>query len=125
MKLKPRQEKDLFINNLLKLMIESILTDLHLYKCAFCGLLLNVEQARLVQCAASSNHHYVSADGKLICVHSLSPRSVQKQELVRFLRDDQRMSWNEIYLKLLAQSQPPQKCLQCNQYYLVTQAALC
>lgn len=38
--LKPRQDKDQFTNNLLKLMIESVLASLHLFKCTLCGLLL-------------------------------------------------------------------------------------
>ena len=34
--LRPRAEKDLFVNNLLKLMIDNTLTDLKCYKCVSC-----------------------------------------------------------------------------------------
>ena len=49
--LRPRADKDLFITNLLKLMIDNILTELHCFKCVSCQLLLTREQAAKINCS--------------------------------------------------------------------------
>ena len=44
---------------------------------------------------------------------------------MRFLRDQKRICWLEIYLKVFASAEPPLLCIECNQYYTLSQSGLC
>ena len=44
---------------------------------------------------------------------------------MRYLRDDKRICWLEIYLKVYASSEPPLKCINCDNHYTLTQSGLC
>ena len=44
---------------------------------------------------------------------------------MRYLRDDKRICWLEIYLKCFASSEPPILCIDCGQYYTLSTAGLC
>mmetsp|Transcript_44535 Transcript_44535/g.59080 ORF Transcript_44535/g.59080 Transcript_44535/m.59080 type:complete len:102 (+) Transcript_44535:1174-1479(+) len=44
---------------------------------------------------------------------------------MRFLRDDKRICWMEIYLKVFAASESPLLCADCGNYYTLSQAGLC
>ena len=50
---------------------------------------------------------------------------VEKAALIVFLRDTHRICWLEIYLKLLASSSEPFMCVECNNYFTITQAGNC
>ena len=50
---------------------------------------------------------------------------VDKVALMRFLRDEKRICWLEIYLKVFASSAPPLQCSECYQYYTLTTSGLC
>ena len=44
---------------------------------------------------------------------------------MRFLRDQKRICWLEIYLKVFASSEPPLLCQLCGQYYTLSQSGMC
>ena len=44
---------------------------------------------------------------------------------MRYLRDDKRICWLEIYLKCFASSEPAILCIDCGQYYTLSTAGLC
>jgi hypothetical protein len=50
---------------------------------------------------------------------------VDKIELLKFLRDTQRICWLEIYLKLFASTLDPFLCTECDTYFTLSQAATC
>ena len=44
---------------------------------------------------------------------------------MRFMRDDKRICWLEIFLKVLAATATPLLCADCGQYFTVSTAGLC
>ena len=44
---------------------------------------------------------------------------------MRFLRDEKRICWLEIYLKVYASAEPPLYCIDCGQYYTLSQSGMC
>ena len=63
--------------------------------------------------------------GKWFTEHVLQENQVDKVKLLKFLRDEQRICWLEIYLKIFSASYPPIKCRNCKEYYTMSQAGLC
>ena len=50
---------------------------------------------------------------------------MDKVALMRFLRDEKRICWLEIYLKVFASSEPPLLCVLCGQFYTLSMSGLC
>ena len=50
---------------------------------------------------------------------------MDKVSLMKFLRDEKRICWLEIYLKVLASSARPLLCKHCKEYYTVSQSGMC
>ena len=44
---------------------------------------------------------------------------------MRYLRDEKRICWLEIYLKVLSSSEPPLLCADCGLYYTLSQSGMC
>jgi len=77
---------------------------------------------RLIKPNASTTA-YVNANGELFEPHALT--AVDKSQLIGFLRDQHRICWSEIYLKLIAATSDPLYCEECNTYFTIAQAASC
>ena len=50
---------------------------------------------------------------------------VDKVKLLKFLRDEKRICWLEIYLKIFTASETPIRCLECDEYFTMSQAGMC
>ena len=67
---------------------------------------------------------YIDYRGKWFTEHELQENPVDKVKLLKFLRDEQRICWLEIYLKIFAASHPPLKCKISKEYYTMSQAGM-
>ena len=120
-----KERSDKFISNVFRHKIDILLSKVHFYQCKVCLRILTEEQAALVSCtgfrgsAANEDvlppsNSYYNAHGEWFTEHVLQENEVDKVALMRFLRDDKRICWLEIYLKVFASSEPPLKCMDCN-----------
>jgi len=131
-KLKDRSDK--FISNTFRHRIDVMLSNIQFFQCKVCMRLLTQEQAELISCTgyrgndesqASMSQSYYSANGAWLTKHALQSNHVDKVALMRFLRDQKRICWLEIYLKVFSSSEPPLLCQLCGEYYTLSMSGLC
>lgn len=135
-----KERSDKFISNVFRHRIDLLLAKTTFYQCKVCLRILTREQARLVSCTGYRGHahgesnescappesdSYITANGEWFTRHALQANQVDKVALMRFLRDDKRICWLEIYLKVFASSQPPLQCADCYQFYTLSTSGLC
>ena len=68
---------------------------------------------------------YYTPNGAWFTKHVFQVSPIDKVAFMRFLRDEKRICWLEIYLKVFASSEPPLLCGDCGQYYTLTQSGMC
>ena len=63
--------------------------------------------------ALPESESFLNANGAWFTKHVLPENEIDKVALMRFLRDEKRICWMEIYLKVFAASEPPLLCEKC------------
>lgn len=87
--LTPRAEKDYFINNLLKIRLDSICDSAELFQCTNCKLVLTQEQAEKVECRSKeASCSFVQGFGQVFRYHAAQAVPWKARDLVKHLRDD-------------------------------------
>ena len=131
-----KERSDKFISNVFRHRIDLLLSKTNFYQCKVCNRLLTLEQANLISCTGFRgdekdeeklvpSESFYTAHGEWFTRHALQASPVDKVALMRFLRDEKRICWLEIYLKVFASSEPPLQCSECFQYYTLTTSGLC
>ena len=131
-----KERSDKFISNVFRHRIDLLLSKTDFYQCKVCMRLLTLEQANLVSCTGFrgdpkdedklvASESYYTAHGEWFTRHALQASPIDKVALMRFLRDEKRICWLEIYLKVFASSEPPLQCAECHQFYNLTTSGLC
>ena len=118
-----RERTDKLISNVFRSRIDILLAPVSLYQCRVCSRLLTSEQAQLIPCTGHrmnfpedelpESESFLTANGAWFTNHVLPEAEVDKISLMKFLRDEKRICWMEIYLKMLAAIEPPCLCEKC------------
>ena len=113
-----------------------MLEDTVFFQCKVCSRILTKQQAALIPCSGyrgpdsnisklPESSSFYSVHGAWFTSHVFPDEPIDKIAFMRFLRDEKRICWMEIYLKVFAAGEPPLLCADCGQYYTLSQSGLC
>ena len=77
-----------------------LLSKAKLFRCDFCEKIMTQEQITKTHCSSDKAHFFLAQNGKAMRPHLVTKEKVNLEALVRFLRDEKRICWAEIYFKI-------------------------